>query len=360
MELWRASIHFPIEEKPAQDEPLDRDSMKRSALEILAVTLAVAATLSLLSRVLSASRTTVPGSPGSLAAARDQAGSPFSFSWKQWKSLLFLLYKAIGSEQVGLLAAGVAFYALFALFPGLGAATWLFSLLADPTTIQQQADQLRDVVPAEAYKLIEQQLVALASKNSPGFSVAGIVSLLVALYSARLAALSTMQALNVIYKVEETRSFIRTNAIAILFTVVAIVVFLLAIVALVVLPALFSFIGFPPLVENLVRYLRWPVLAALAVIALALTYRFGPNRKGARWRWITWGSVTATVIWLIASFGFSWYVSAFGSYDRVYGSLGAVVILLFWFWLTAFSALFGAELDRLIECPSEHESSPWA
>ena len=334
--------------------------MKRSALEILAVTLAVAATLSLLSRVLSASRTAVSGLPGPPAAARDRAGSPFSFSWKQWKSLLFLLYKAIGSEQVGLLAAGVAFYALFALFPGLGAATWLFSLLADPTTIQQQADQLRDVVPAEAYKLIEQQLVALASKNSPGFSVAGIVSLLVALYSARLAASSTMQALNVIYKVEETRSFIRTNAIAILFTVVAIVVFLLAIVALVVLPTLFSFIGFPPLVENLVRYLRWPVLAALAVIALALTYRFGPNRRGARWRWITWGSVTATAIWLIASFGFSWYVSAFGSYDRVYGSLGAVVILLFWFWLTAFSALFGAELDRLIECPSEHESSPWA
>jgi membrane protein len=158
----------------------------------------------------------------------------------------------------------------------------------------------------------------------------------------------------VIYKVEETRGFINTNAIAILFTVMAIVVFLLAIAVLVVLPALFSFIGFPPLVENLVRYLRWPLLAALAVIALAVTYGFGPNRKKDRWRWVTWGSITATVIWLIASFGFSWYVSAFGTYDRVYGSLGAVVILLFWFWLTAFSALLGAELDRLIECPSEH------
>ena len=297
--------------------------MKRSALEILAVALAIAATLPLVSRVLWNRRTTASGSSGPLAAARDRAGSPFSFSWKQWKSLLFLLYKAISSEQVGLLAAGVAFYALFALFPGLGAATWLFSLLADPTTIQQQAEQLRDVVPAEAYKLIEQQLIALASKNGPGFSAAGVVSLLVALYSARLTASSMMQALNVIYKVEETRGFIRTNAIAILFTIVAIVVFLLAIAALVVLPALFSFVGFPPLVESLVRYLRWPILAALAVIALALTYRFGPNRKGARWRWITWGSVTATVIWLIASFGFSWYASAFGSYDRVYGSLGA-------------------------------------
>jgi membrane protein len=350
--LWRTSIHSSIEEKPAQDEPLN--SMKRSALEILAVTLALAATLPLVSRVLSDSPATASGSSGALADARDRAESPFSFSWGQWKSLLFRLYKAIGSDQVGLLAAGVAFYALFALFPALGAATWLFSLLADPHSIQQQANNLREVVPAEAYKLIEQQLVALASEKSAGFSVAGVISLLVALYSARLAASSMMQALNMIYKVEETRGFIKTNAIAILFTVVAIVGFLLAIAVLVVLPALFSFIGFPPLVESLVRYLRWPLLAALAIIGLAVTYRFGANRKTARWRWVTWGSITATVIWLIASFGFSWYVSAFGSYDRVYGSLGAVVILLFWFWLTAFSALLGAEFDRLIECPSEH------
>jgi len=110
---------------------------------------------------------------------------------------------------------------------------------------------------------------------------------------------------------------------------------------------------FPPLIENLVRYLRWSGLAALAILALALTYRFGLNRKKVHWRWITWGSVTAAVMWLIASFGFSWYVSAFESYDKIYGSLGAVVILLFWFWLTAFSALLGAEIDRAIECPEE-------
>ncbi len=327
--------------------------MKRSAIEILAVTAAVAATLPLASRVLSDSRATKSGASGALAAARDRAGSPFSFSWAQWETLLRRVYTSISADQVGLLAAGVAFYALFALFPGLGAATWLFSLLADPNSIQQQVSQLREVVPAEGYKLVEQQLVSLTSKNSAGFSAAGVISLLVALYSARLAASSMMQALNAIYKVEETRGLVKTNAIAILFTVVAMVVFLLAVAVLVVLPALFSFIGFPPLVENLVRYLRWPLLATLAVIALAVTYRFGPNRKRVHWRWITWGSITATVIWLIASFGFSWYVSAFGSYDRVYGSLGAVVILLFWFWLTAFSALLGAELDRSIECPSE-------
>ncbi len=200
-------------------------SMRRSAIEILAVTLAVAATLPLVSRVLADGQTTTSGTSGALQAARDRAASPFSFTRAQWKSLFLRVYRAIGADQVGLLSAGVAFYALFALFPGLGAATWLFSLLADPGTIQQQVNKLRDVVPAEAYKLIEQQLVALSSKNSAGFSAAGVISLLLALYSARLAASSMMQALNAIYKLQETRGLIKTNAIAILFTVVAIVVF---------------------------------------------------------------------------------------------------------------------------------------
>jgi membrane protein len=326
--------------------------MKRSAYDMLTVALALAAATPLISRVLSESPASGGGRAGALAAARDRA-SPFSFDWAQWKSLLTRVYEAIGADQLSLLSAGVAFYALFAIFPGLGAATWLFGLLADPSTIQQQLGSIRDVVPAEAYKLIEQQLVSLTSKSGAGFSLAGVISLFVALYSARLAASSMMQALNAVYKVEETRGFVQANATAILFTVVAIVVFLLAISLLVIMPALFHLIGFPPVVEALVRYLRWPALAVLAVIALALTYRYGPNRENAHWRWITWGSAAGTVIWLIASVGFTWYVSAFGSYDKVYGSLGAVVILLFWFWLTAFSALLGAEVDKAIECPAE-------
>ncbi len=327
--------------------------MKRAGYEILAVGLALAAAAPLVSRVLSDGAITPREGPGALGRARYEKSSPFSFTWAQWKSLLSQVYTAIGADKLGLLAAGVAFYALFAIFPGLGAATWLFGLLADPSAIQQQMNSVRDVLPAEAFDLIQKQLVALTSHQNAGFSIAGVVSLLVALYSARLAASSMMQALNAVYNVRETRGFVEANAIAILFTAVAIVVFLLAIALLVVLPTLFQFVGFPALVETLVRYLRWPALAALAVLALALTYRFGPNRQNVHWRWITWGSITATVIWLIASFGFSWYVSAFGSYDRVYGSLGAVVILLFWFWLTAFSALLGAELDKAIECPEQ-------
>ncbi len=273
---------------------------------------------------------------------------PVSLDLPRPKNVLVEVFAAMGKDRVSLLAAGVAFYIMFAIFPALGAATWIFGLLADPHFIEQQLDSVRDVVPAEGYKLIETQLRFLTSKST-GLSFAGIISLLVALYSARTAASSMIEALNAVYKVEETRGFFKVQAIAILCTIVAIVVFVLAIGLLVVVPALFTFIDIPPLIVDLVRYLRWPGLAALVALSLALSYRYAPNRSKSRWRLIGWGSVTATAMWLLASFGFSWYVAAFGSYNRVYGSLGAVVILLFWFWLTAFIALLGAELDKAIE-----------
>ena len=204
------------------------------------------------------------------------------------------------------------------------------------------------MVPAEAWQLIDQQLTTLTSKSA-SFSLAGIISLLVAIYSARTAASSMMGALNVVYGIAENRGFIKTNAIAILFTVLAIVILLLAVGVLVVAPILFNFVGLNSFASEIIRYARWPALAVVMILALTMVYRYGPNRDRARWKWLTWGSATATVIWLIASFGFSWYVSAFNSYDKVYGSIGAVVILLFWFWITSFCGLLGAELDNVME-----------
>lgn len=264
------------------------------------------------------------------------------------KEILVCAYQGIGAHGTSLLAAGVAFYALFALFPALGAATWFFGLAADPATIQAQLNSLKDVLPAEAWKLIDQQLHALTSQST-SLSLAGLFSLLVALYSARLAASSMMEALNTVYGVKETRSFLVTNSLAILFTLVAIVILLLGVAAMVVAPIVFSFVGLRSLSGVIIGYARWPALAVIMALALALTYRYGPDRENARWKWLTWGSATATAVWLIASLGFSWYVSTFNSYDRVYGSIGAVAVLLFWFWITTFSGLLGAELDNAIE-----------
>ncbi len=269
-------------------------------------------------------------------------------TYAEIKAILIDTYKGIGDHGLSLLAAGVAFYAFFAIFPALAAATWIFGLLANPAEIHNQLNNLRDVLPAEAWSLIDKQLNTLTQKSS-SFSLAGIVSLVVALYSARLAASSMMQALNTVYGIKEKRSFMVVNALALLFTLVAIVILLAAVAVLVVLPFVFSYLGLSSMWDSAVKYVRWPALAVLMVLALALVYRYGPDRENAQWKWLTWGSGTATVLWLAASLGFAWYVSAFNSYDKVYGSLGAVAILLFWFWITAFAGLLGAELDNVIE-----------
>jgi membrane protein len=277
-----------------------------------------------------------------------QASNSSGFSFRTVKEVVLGAWGAQGDHNTGLLAAGVAFYALFALFPGLGAATWIFGQLANPAGIQDQFNNLRDVLPAEAWTLIDQQLRALTS-HSTSLSLAGIFSLFIAVYSARLAASSMMQALNTVYGTKETRGFFVTNGVAILFTLVAIALLLIAVAVLVVLPNLFGFLGLSAFSSAIIRYARWPALAVLMALALAVTYYYGPNRKQACWKWLTWGSAAATVLWLIASLGFSWYVAAFNSYDKVYGSIGAVAVLLFWFWISSYSGLLGAELDNAIE-----------
>jgi membrane protein len=270
------------------------------------------------------------------------------FNWKNIQEILLSAYRGVGEHRTSLLAAGVAFYALFAIFPALGAATWIFGLLAEPAAIHSELDSMKDVLPAEGWQIVDRQLTAF-SANSAKLSFAGIFSLLVALYSARTAASAMMEALNTVYGVPEKRGFLVTNGIAILFTLMGIAVMLIAVAVMIVLPILFNYVGLSSAFAEVVRYARWPALAVLTALALAVTYRFGPDRVNARWKWLSWGSGTATVLWLIASFGFSWYVSAFNSYDKVYGSIGAVIILLFWFWLAGFSGLLGAELDNAIE-----------
>lgn len=271
------------------------------------------------------------------------------FTLKHLKEILLAVWHGMSDHGDSLLAAGVAFYALFAIFPALGAATWIFGLLANPKTIHDQLENLRSILPAEAWQVINRQLVALTSQST-SLSLAGIGSLLVALYSARLAASSMMQALNSVFGVKETRSFLVTNGLAILFTIVGIAILLIAVGVLVGVPIFFSYVGIKGSVAaDIIRYARWPALAIIMALALALTYRFGPDRENACWKWLSWGSGAATALWLLVSYGFSWYVSAFNSYDKIYGSIGAVVILLFWFWLTAFIGLLGAELDNAIE-----------
>ncbi len=263
------------------------------------------------------------------------------------------VWKSISSDNISLLAAGVAFYMLLAIFPALVFIVAMFGLLAEPDQVRQWLVSLKGVLPTEAWNAIDAQVVVLTGQNSTSLSLASIFSLLLAFINARLGAYSMMGALNVVYNAPETRSFWRINIIAFMFTIAALCVLVFNIYAVIAVPRVLNGIGLSQFSSSILHALRWPVLAVIMVLSLALVYRYGPDRKGAHWRWVSIGSLVGTALWLAGSTGFSWYVSAFNSYDKVYGSFGAVVILLYWLWLTAFAALMGAELDMQIQTALE-------
>jgi membrane protein len=200
------------------------------------------------------------------------------------KAVLVETFKAAGQNHLGLLAAGVAFYMFFAIIPALGVAVSLLGLLTDPAAIQEEVGNLRDVLPQEALGLIQQQVIALTSQRSTGLSLAGLINLVIALFTARTAASSMVEALNYVHGLEETRGIIKVNAIAVLFTIVAVITLVAAIMLVVLMPGLLSFAGSSGTRQLLVHYLRWPLLAILAILALAIVYRFGPDREKPGWR----------------------------------------------------------------------------
>ena len=263
------------------------------------------------------------------------------------------VWKSISSDNISLLAAGVAFYILLAIFPGLVFIVAMFGLFAETAQAQQLLLAMKDVLPAEAWNAVNGQLLVLMRQNGTSLSLASLFGLALAFINARLGAYSMMGALNQVYKSKETRSFTRINLIAFMFTIATVCVLVFNIYAVIAVPRVLNGIGLPGLTNGILNTLRWPVLAVIMALSLALVYRYGPDRKDAHWRWVSLGSLVGTALWLAGSTGFSWYVSAFNSYDKVYGSFGAVVILLYWLWLTAFAALMGAELDMQIQTALE-------
>jgi membrane protein len=166
-----------------------------------------------------------------------------------------------------------------------------------------------------------------------------------------------IDALNVIYEQKESRSIIKLNLVALAFTLAGFAAFLLAIGAIVVLPLVLSPIGLGSLTETLTRIARWPVLFLVLLLGLAVLYRYGPDRRAARWQWVSLGSVFAAVTWIVASFLFSWYLTSFANYNATYGSLGAVVGLMIWLGISTIVVLLGAELNAEIEHQTARDST---
>lgn len=286
-----------------------------------------------------------------------EAETPRQIPKPGWRDTLLRTKAEMNQDNLSLVAAGIAFYGLLAIFPAIAAAISLYGLVADPATVEQQMSSLMGVMPQEAAGILREQLRSLASQPSAGLSAGLIGGLLLTLWSSAKGTKALMQGLNIVYDEDERRGFFRLNGTAFLLTAGGIVFGLVALALVAVLPALLGLLPLPDWLRATVSLVRWPVLLGVVLVALAAAYRYGPSRRLAKWTWVSWGAVAATVLWLVASIGFSVYVSNFGSYGKTYGSVGAVVILMMWFYLTAYVALLGAELNAELEHQTRRDTT---
>lgn len=288
------------------------------------------------------------GAPAPGDRGRD-ARRPGDIPARGWRDVLARTWREQSADNMSVLAAGVAYYMLFSLFPAITALVSLYGLFNDPATVERQLQSVAGILPQQASDLVLEQLHSVASAPQGGLGVGLAVSVGLALWSASFAIQTLITALNIAYDETERRSMLRFYAVSLGLTLAAIVFVPVALGLVAVLPAVVSVLPLGGTAETLVNWLRWPILAALVMVALAALYRFAPCRATPRWRWVTWGAVIATLVWIAASIGFSVYVRSFADYNATYGSLGAVVILLFWFYITAYVVLLGAELNAEIE-----------
>lgn len=266
-----------------------------------------------------------------------------------WKEVLLRVKREQSRDNLSILAAGVAFFTLLALFPALAALVAIYGMVSDPGHVQQQLADVQDFMPQEAFQIIDGQLRSLVAQPEGALGLGALVALLLALWSAAKGMKAMITALNVVYEEEETRGFLKLNGVAILMTAGTLIFAVIALSLIVGLPAFSGTLGLPEALRNVIGLARWPVLALLIMGAMSFLYRMAPDRRRPRWRWVTWGGVAGTVLWIVASYLFSFYVARFGRFNATYGSLGAVVILLMWLQITAYVILLGAEFNAEME-----------
>jgi membrane protein len=263
----------------------------------------------------------------------------------------------IAKDNLSLVAAGVAFYALLAIFPTLVASVSLYGIVAENANIMQQFYSLTVLIPVDARSILLDQVEILAKSSEKTLGITFIAGLIFALFSAMKGMKAMIMALNIAYNEQEKRGFLKIHFIAILLTLasVLLMVFLLGLV--VAVPVFLQYIPKSEYISTFLTLLRWPVVVLVLTMALSALYHFAPSRKEARWQWVSWGAGIATIIWLLASIGFSVYVENFGNFNKVYGSIGALVILLMWFFISSYALLIGAELNAEMEHQTRHDTT---
>src|SRR5215213_724169 len=277
------------------------------------------------------------------------ASSPAEMPPPAWKDIIKRTYTRIWDDNVGLVAAGVAFYGFFALLSLLGLIVLSYGFFADPVTVIKHMRTLTGVLPTDVALLIGDQLMTAVRSSEATKGVGIMLAFLVAFYGGTNGAAAVLTALNIAYEEKEKRSLLKFYVLAVVMTLSALVIALLALAATAAVAFLDDLLPRAPLaLVVLGKAVGYVILMLIAAALAATLYRIGPSREDARWEWITPGSLFAAVSWLLLTTGFGYYLADFADYGASYGSLGAVVALLTWMYLSAYVFIIGAEINSEI------------
>jgi membrane protein len=277
------------------------------------------------------------------------AERPQDIPARGWWDIAVRVKKEMTADNVDIIASGLALYALLAVFPALAAAVSIYGLFASPADIASHLQQVAAMLPAEATKILQQQANELSRHPPKALSFGLIAGIALTLWSARKGMVALMKVTNVAYDEDEHRGFFEQLFVSLAFTIGAVIGFLAVLLLGVAVPLVVSFLPLGSAAELVLLGLRWVLLFGVAVLGLAIVYRFAPDRHQAQWRWITPGSLIAATLWVIGSLLFALYVRNWASYGKTYGALGGVVILLMWFYLTGYIIVLGAEINAEME-----------
>ncbi|WP_082533245.1 YihY/virulence factor BrkB family protein [Devosia sp. Root413D1] len=285
------------------------------------------------------------------------ADAPSEMTSKAWKDILWRTWGEISDDRITLIAAGATYYLLLALFPTVVAFVSLYGLFTDASTVNQHVALLAGIVPAGGIQIIDEQLTRLTQQGPAALGWGLVISVALALWSSSSGVKTLFEAMNIAYDEREKRSFLKLNALALLFTLGGLVAAIVMIGVVILMPAVLGALGLSRGFEWLAQGLGYGLVLILLFIGVAALYRLGPSRQQAKWRWLTPGAIMAVAVIIAASLLFSWYSANFANYEKTYGSLGALIGFLTWMWISVMVVLVGAELNAEIEHQTAEDST---
>jgi membrane protein len=298
------------------------------------------------------------GEGSKVATERGRAAdTPAEIPARGLKDVFWRVFSAVTEDRVTLIAAGVTYYLLLALFPAASVLVSIYGFLADPATIAERIASLSSVMPADALNIFLDQVRALASERGATLSIGLIGGLALAIWSANNGIKALFEAMNVAYGENEKRSILWLNVASLIFTLGAFVIAVVILFAMGVVPAVLNYLWLDRWAELIIRFARWPIMMVFVGIGIMALYRFGPSREPAKVRWLTWGAAFSTVLWFAASLGVSYYLSNIADYNATYGTLGALIGFMVWTWISAIIVIVGAEINAELEHQTAKDST---